>query len=146
MTAATESLQGQRRRAQTAPAVRDWLAAGGWHTVSTRGGGLEGGVTSHRGVLHPDEWAWLDREAVATAVERELGFTLADIRAVYRQGRKSPAQRALRARIDARLLALAESGGNMALLGSILGFYVGKNRKCAVITSALARARQRREA
>jgi hypothetical protein len=138
VTAATASLQGQRRRARTAPAAVDFLHGGGWHVADGPG---KGGLTAHRGVLHPEEWEWLERLRLMPMVEAELGFTIAELRSVYRQGRLSAAQRELRGRIDARLLALSCSGGNMALLGHLLGFYV-HNGHCKAITNALARARQ----
>jgi len=69
----------------------------------------DAGMTAHRGTLHPDEY--VDETLVRQAAEELLGFTYADITAVYRQGPKSSEQRQLRARIDARLLALSVSGG-----------------------------------
>jgi len=47
------------------------------------------------------------------AVERLLGFGMAELRAVYVQGPKSAAQREFRAKIDARLLRVAAGGGNL---------------------------------
>lgn len=137
MSAATISLDAQRRRARTAPTAVDFLHAGGWQ-IATVG---EGGMTSHRGVLHPDEEKWLDRERLLAMVEAELGFTLAEVRSVYRQGRLSAAQRGLRARLDARLLEVSTAGGNMSVLARILGFRFEANRSCHVISRALARAR-----
>jgi hypothetical protein len=133
----TESLQGQRRRARTAPAVVDFIRGGGWRIVSSRSGGGDDrcGLTAHRGVLHPDEWRWLDRGAVVADVERRLGFTVDELRLVYRQGRKSAAQRELRARVDARLLDVARIGGNMALLACVTGLHEH------TVSHALARAR-----
>lgn len=129
-----------------------FLIDGGWTAIdSTRGsqgwtpGARDAGMTSHRGVLHPDEH--VDTDALRTAVEAELGFTYGDVRAVYRQGRKSDAQLRLRARIDARLLELAESGSNMTALGRVLGFPVrAKEGDCQVIKRALERARDNEEA
>jgi hypothetical protein len=135
------SLQDERRRARMAPAAAEWLHGGGWRVVSARsgGGGDRGGITAHRGVLHPDEW--VDRARLAEMVEAELGFTLDELRWVYRRGRKSAAQRELRARVDARLLRVADSGGNMSLLAAALGLRVHANRSCPVMTRALRRAR-----
>lgn len=72
-----------------------------WRVVSGRnGGGIDRcGLTAHRSVLHPDEYA--DGTLVLGVVERELGFSTAELRSVYRQGRLSAAQAALRTRIDA---------------------------------------------
>lgn len=120
------SLQDQGRQARTAPGVREWLAGGGWHVV--RG-------TAHRGVLHPDEY--VDTARLLASVERELGFTRAELREVYVQGRKSAAQLELRARIDARLLNVARAGGNVSALARATGFDPG------VFQKALARADQR---
>jgi hypothetical protein len=108
--------------------------AEGWHIVSIKGGDQEGGVTAHRGVLHPDEY--VDKERVLFEAENRLGFTLADLWDVYCQGPKDPDTRQHRARIDARLLEVAEAGGNMELLARVLDL----DRK--TIGRALARARQ----
>jgi hypothetical protein len=130
LTAAT-SLQAERRRARTAPAARDFVQGGGWRAVSP-GSGDRGGMTAHRGVLQPDEW--VDRARLVAAVEARLGFTVDELRAVYRQGRKSAAQRELRAQVDARLLELHRSGANLSALGRVTGV----NRK--TFSRALARA------
>ena len=89
-----------------------------WHVVSIKGGDAGGGVTSHRGVLHPDEY--VDKSRLLVEVERRLGFTSAELRKVYVQGRKSRAQRELRARIDRRLHEVADAGGNLAALARVL--------------------------
>jgi hypothetical protein len=123
----TTSRADERRRARTAPGVREWLQGGGWHVVSSKGGNREGGITAHRGVLHPDEY--VDSEALQGQVERELGFTYEQVRSVYRQGPLSATQRGLRARIDARLMAV----GNLTALGRIVG----------IDRDVLARARAR---
>lgn len=107
----------------------------GWRVVSGRNSGWldRCGLHAHRGVLHPAEY--VDPAVIVPAVERRLGFTKAELHLVYRQGRKSAAQRELRARIDARLLELQSSGGNLELLARI----VGVDRK--TLGRALARAR-----
>jgi hypothetical protein len=128
MAATATSLRDERRRARTAPGVREWLQAGGWHVVKG---------TAHRGVLHPDEY--VDEMRVLIQAERHLGFTIADLWEVYAQGRKSAAQREVRARIDARLLEIADAGGNMELLAGV--FEVDRK----TIGRALARAREVRE-
>jgi hypothetical protein len=106
-----------------------------WRVVGPRNGGYGDrcGLVAHRGVLHPDEY--LDKARLVPAVERRLGFTLDELRLVYRQGRKSAAQRALRARVDSRLLRLRDAGGNMELLAQVIGV----ERK--TIGRALTRAR-----
>lgn len=131
--------------------AHQFLVDGGWSSVDvTRGraglpgaagGARDAGMSSHRGVLHPDEH--VDADALRSAVEDELGFTYADVHAVYRQGKKSDAQLELRARIDARLLELARAGGNLTLLGRALGFPVKDNGNVRALENALARARQK---
>jgi hypothetical protein len=124
-----------------------FLVDGGWTAIdSTRGskgwtpGARDAGMTSHRGVLHPDEH--VDPDALRAAVERELGFTIDDVQAVYRQGKKSATQVELRERIDARVLALANAGANLTLLGRALGFPVKDNGNVRALENALARARK----
>lgn len=118
-----------------------FLIDGGWHAVSvTDGGGRDGGMTSHRGVLQGGEH--VDADALRALVEAELGFTYDEVRAVYRQGPLAPAQRELRNRIDARLLALSRAGGHMAALGQALGFPVKDDGHCRVMENALMRARK----
>ena len=141
---ATTSRQHERRKARLDHVSRGQLYEGGWHVVSIKGGDEEGGVTSHRGVLHPDEY--VDYERLVGLVEDALGFSYDDVRAVYRQGRLSDTQRELRDRIDARLLALSRAGGNIVELGRVLGLRVRTDRPgggddCPVLDSALRRAR-----
>jgi phage terminase small subunit len=129
MATTAASLQDERRRARTAPGVLEWLQRGGWHAVKG---------TAHRGVLHPDEY--LDEEAVRAMFERELGFTVAQVRSVHRQGRTSKAQRELRTRVDARLLAISRAGGNMTALAGVVGLQPKSLQR------ALSRASQTKEA
>lgn len=110
--------------------VRDFQIAGGW-TVQQ---GHQAGGTAHRGVLMPGEH--VDVSVLRSKVEAGLGFTYAQISAVYSPGRLAASQRQLRARIDARLLALSRAGGNMALLAKVLDL----SEK--TLDRALARARQ----
>jgi hypothetical protein len=118
-----------------------FLLDGGWHAVEPTKGRIRGeGTTSHRGVLHPDEF--VDTEALRAVVEAELGFTYADVHAVYRRGRLSASTLELRARIDARLLEVANAGANVAQLGRVLGFSVNASGSCEALTNALARARK----
>lgn len=110
------------------------FAAGGWHTVEPGNPERSGGLVAHRGVLHPDEY--VDVNVLRAAVEDALGYSYADVSAVYaRGGRLSPEQRQLRDRIDSRLLALSRSGGTMKVLADALDL----NEK--TIDRALARAR-----
>ncbi len=127
------------------PASRDTarhtLREGGW-SVATPGGELNGGLVAHRGVLHPDEY--VDMAVVRDAVCGRLGFTAVEIRSVYRQGPMTPEARALRDRIDARLLELAEAGGVMIHLARALGWAMRPNGTCKTLENALSRARARR--
>lgn len=138
MSLVETSLQDERRRERTEPAVREFLQAGGGYVVSARAGnwGDRCGLTAHRGVLTADEWRWIDRDTVVEDVERRLGFTVDALRVVYRQGRKSAAQRELRARIDARLLELRREGGNLSLLARLTGMHEH------TMSRALGRARR----
>jgi hypothetical protein len=109
------SLQDERRRRRTPAPARDFLrSADGWRVVSPDHGD-RGGMVAHRGVLHPDEY--VDRGAALSEIERRLGFTVEQMRSVYRQGPLSAHQRELRGRIDARLLAVQ----NLAALARIVG-------------------------
>jgi len=86
------------------------LATGGFSVIDR----TDGGMTAHRGILHPD--AYVDADALRTAVEESLGHTYEEVSSAYMTGRPTVEQRQLRERIDSRLLALSRSGGNMALL------------------------------
>lgn len=127
-----------------------FLLDGGWTAIdTTRGtcrntgwtpGARDAGMTAHRGILHPDEH--VDDDALRAIVEAKLGFTYDDVHAVYRRGRLSASTQELRARIDARLLELANAGANVAQLGRVLGFSVNASGSCQALTNALARARK----
>jgi hypothetical protein len=136
-----ETHEGRRAEARTSPEARHFMndLHDGWRIVSGKSGGFGDrcGLTAHRGVLHPDEY--VDEMRVLVAVERQLGFMLIDVWEAYGQGRKSAAQRAQRERIDARLLEIADAGGNLELLARVLEV----DRK--TIGRALARARQVRK-
>lgn len=131
-----------------------FLIDGGWTAVdTTRGtarntgftpGARDAGMTSHRGTLHSDEY--VDHEALRPLVEDGLGFTYDDVHAVYRRGRLSASTLELRARIDARLLELANAGANVAQLGRVLGFSVNASGSCEALNNALERARKERNA
>jgi hypothetical protein len=78
-------------------------------------GTTDAGMTAHRGAVADEEY--VDADALRAVAEADLGFTYADVSAVYaRGGRLTAEQRQLREKIDARLLALSRAGGNMALL------------------------------
>lgn len=108
---------------------------GGWHVADIRSNKDEaGGLVSHRGVLAPAEY--VDPDVLRPMVEEALGFTVDDVTSVYTsRGRFRNDLRQLRARIDARLLALSRSGGNMAALARSLGI------NPRTMERALARAR-----
>ena len=122
------------------PVEADFLNAGGWHVASIKGGNEEGGVQSHRTVLHPDEH--VDADVLRSLVERELGFSYEEVHSVYRQGPLSATQRELRGLVDARMLALSISGGSMVELGRALGFPIKDDGHCRVLENALKRARK----
>lgn len=134
MAAYLETRAGRRAHARTTPEARDFLATArdGWRVVHTTSGD-RGGMTAHRGVLHPNEY--VDVPRLRELVAHRLGFTVDELHAVYRQGRMSAASLELRAHVDARLLELRERGGNMEALARATG--VGRK----VIDDALARAR-----
>lgn len=136
---ATTSLRQERAKRRLDAGQRDALFGGGWHVVYAKRG-AEDGLTSHRGVLHPDEY--VDMSVLRALVEAELGFSYEQVRSVYRQGPLSARQRELRGRIDARVLALSHAGANLALLGRLLGFPVKDNGNCRAMENALARARK----
>lgn len=97
-----------------------------------------GGITTHRGILHPDEY--VDPKELRKLVERELGYTTREVHSVYvRPGGRLPDSKLdLREAIDARLLALQEAGGNMTALATVLG--IGER----TMDRALSRAREAR--
>ena len=133
MSAFLEAREGRRAETRTSPEALEFIGSGaGWRVVSPASGD-RGGMVAHRGVLHPAEY--VNPARLVPAVERHLGFTLADLRTVYRQGRKSASHRELRARVDSRLLEVANAGGNLELLARVTGI----DRK--TIGKALTRAR-----
>lgn len=118
--------------------TRDRMNHGGWIVVHEKQHGAVG-MTSHRGVLAPGEY--VDPAELRARLETALGFTTEDVHSVYRQGRLSFEQRKLRGRIDARFLALSQSGANMTTLARALGLHVHPKVGCLTITRAIARAR-----
>ena len=123
--------------------IDDWLV-GGWSFFDSVHHASDFGMTTHSGVLHPDEY--VDEEVLEKMVEERLGFTLDSVRSVYRQGRKSADQVELRARIDGRLLEFVEDGGSRNALARVLGLVVSQGGHCQAFESALARASAAREA
>jgi hypothetical protein len=94
----------------------------------------DAGMVAHRGTLVGDEY--IDMDAFTAAVEEEFGYTLAEVAAVYKAGKPTATQREFRAYIDARVLALSLSGGNMTALAAAL------NVSDPTIDRALVRARE----
>jgi hypothetical protein len=122
----------------------DFLFAGGWSVVDIKNNEDErGGLTTFRGVLHPDEY--VDPDVLQALVEEHLGFTYAAIAAAYDiTGRPSAVQTEKRRPIDAALLGLSHSGGNMIELAKALGWAVNKredgSESCRKMERAVARA------
>jgi hypothetical protein len=124
---------GQEERELPMSEVSVLPPCGTWH--------VEKG-SAHRGVLTADEWLWLDLETVVSIVEQQLGCTRAELDSIYVQGRKSVTQRELRQRVDARLLELQRSGGNLSALARLLGWRFDESKRtCPKMARALARAR-----
>ncbi len=91
------------------------------------------GMTSHRGILHPDEY--IDFFALRAQVESEFGHSYEAIASAYKVGRPTAEARQTRDEIDAQVLALSRAGGNMAEFAVA----VGLSEK--TVDRALARAR-----
>lgn len=102
-------------------------------------GAVDAGMTSHRGVLRPHEY--VDADELRVQFENAFGFTVDAVHSVYRQGRLSADQGELRARIDARLLALSRAGANMTAVCRVLGFEGTPGTWPRPLKNALARAR-----
>lgn len=118
--------------------TEEFLRDGGFTMRHTKNA-QDSGMVAHRGVLHPDEY--VSPFELQKAVEAELGFAYAQIRAVYRQGPLSTEQRQLREQIDARLLALRRSGGNLTELAKAIGFEVNASGHVRAFDNAMSRAR-----
>lgn len=101
------------------------------------------GMTAHRGVLHPDEYA--DYEALIFAIEMRLGFTVERIQFLYSKPNPSKADIPDKEKLEDIFLELSESGGNVVMLARILGFYVREDGYCKVMHRAIERARSRRD-
>lgn len=124
----------------------DFKAAGGWSIATVSDGGGRGhGLTSHRGVLHPDEY--VDEGLLSEMVLEALGFTLDEVRYAYRPGRPASDVLALRRRIDARLLEVHDAGGNTTALARVFGWPLsasGGGDRCRNMERAVSRARAAR--
>lgn len=129
----------------------EFMRGGGFAVVTTRSGSTgrggyeaygyrDAGMTTHRGVLHPEEH--IHQGELVALIEREMGYTIDQLHSVYsRGGGPLPgALRALRTAIDCRLLELSESGANMEALYEITGL-AGRTAR-----HAMERARAAREA
>lgn len=139
-TAADGVGASERRRSLNAGEAQreEFLVAGGWGVV--RAG-------THRGVLHRTEH--IDLDEVRAAVEKHLGISIAEIEEAYKNGRPTVDRVRSRALIDAQLLALSRSGGNMLALARVLGWEVEGERSggpsCRKMERALERARAAEE-
>lgn len=102
------------------------------------------GMTAHRGILQPGEF--VDHEALIFTVERLLGASMEDIGVLFGPGNPDAERLRAKSAIEDKFLELEEDGGNMSLLGSILGFHVRPDDGyCKKMHRALKRARERRE-
>lgn len=133
----------------TGEAIENGGRADGWGVVSASDNKEDnGGLTTHRGILHPDEY--VNEPLLRQMVEAELGFTYEEVAAAYPDtpGSIPKELRQLRDKIDARLLALSRSGGNMTALARALGWPLspGSSRtggdNSRKMDRALARARR----
>jgi hypothetical protein len=112
---------------------------GGFGVIHEQAGKGSTGMVAHRGVNPPT--AYVDPAKLKVLVEEGLGFTLDQIGAAYGRGKPTAERLELRARIDARFLALQRKGGNMAALAKVLGMPVREDGECRVMAAALNRAR-----
>ena len=107
------------------------------------------GVTPDtRRVLTEDEEAWCDWDAVRRDIAAELGFPWEFIAEHYchgRTGRQTTAFGIRRDQLDAALLRVKESGGNMSILSRALGWYAS-GEDCVQMRKTLKRARVSRAA
>lgn len=89
----------------------------GYGVVYPGHGGTRGNPNG--AIVHPD--VHVDGDHLRTLVEEAFGFRLAQVTAVYSSKRLDGEARALRAKMDARILALYEAGANMGALARLLG-------------------------
>jgi hypothetical protein len=131
-----EDLEGlmQERPDGVEPSVDPAELEDGYGIVSGNAWG-DAGIVAHRGVLADGEH--VDAEELQAAVEAELGYTYAEVSAVYKVGgRLTATQREFRTYVDARLLALSLSGANITLVAEAIGI------ARATLNRALDRARE----
>jgi hypothetical protein len=122
----------RRRVLTTDPSIQEWLVDGGWCPLHPDRGARHTGMHAHRGVIHPDEY--VNADALRSAAEEKLGYTLEDVRAVYGGRSGGPLPKALlpvRNAIDRELLGV----DNMEWLALALGV--------PELTEALRRGRKR---
>lgn len=97
------------------------------------------GMCAHRGILHPDDY-W-DEQEVLNRIQIQLGAKITHIQRIYGPGGLTAEDKKFRHDMDALFLKLAEAGGNMSLLGGLLGFTVRPEGGCRTMINALKRAR-----
>lgn len=100
------------------------------------------GMVAHRGVLHPSEH--VDLEALQFHTEQYLGFTMERIAFLYSKPNPSAKDKPDKEALEDIFLSLEDEGGNMGLLGWVVGFPVKGDGTCTTMSRALARARTRR--
>lgn len=96
------------------------------------------GMLAHRGILQEGEY--VDADELYVGVEGLLGEDLTEVKRIYGPGGLTEADRAKRLATDSKFLRLSQSGGNMSLLGKIIGFYIREDGHCPTMTRALQRA------
>jgi hypothetical protein len=119
-TIAPEELGRQLPLGVAEAQAHEFVKTGGWSIVDPLHDGRASGAVAHRGATHPDEY--VDETTLRAAFADAFGFTYDEVRSVYRQGRLTHEKGELRARIDARLLALSRAGANMTELARLVGF------------------------
>lgn len=103
------------------------------------------GAIAHRGILHRDEF--VDMSLLEQMVQGRLGIPLDLVLEAYthRPGGPTGKVRILRNRLDQIFLQLHEEGGNMALLGALVGFKLREDGTCQTMTRAIQRAKEANE-
>jgi hypothetical protein len=84
---------------------------------------------------------YIDNERIKALVEEKLGFSLEQIETAYATGRPSAERLLIRDRVDARLLEIANAGGNMLALARVFGWGIVGDGECRAMAGALRRAR-----
>lgn len=97
----------------------DYLRGKGWSVVFPYKDGLKGNPGG--GTLHPDEY--VDTDLLRARALEEFGYTADQIAAVYSRpgGAIKHELSQLRAEMDARMLALRDSGANMFQFAEAIG-------------------------